>query len=224
MGVIPAEGRTMRETAEASSRDLQRSDTSVLGWNVIVTLPEATAGQARRVLRRWGMLNRTNHFHVLVMTVNDPDRFLREFGEAIAETPGILNFIAHVFPAQRAFDFATVAEFEQKARESVLSWAPVLAGKRFHVRLHRRGLKGVLSTPKEERFLDDALLQAPLKRPRTSVLTMPISSFTSRRSIAALECRCGAGTISGAIRFSAPIERGSDRRSTRRDIRQSGQR
>jgi len=130
------------------------------GWNVVVTLPEATAPQARRVLRPWGLLHRTGHFHVLVMAVADPDRFLREFGTAVAETPGLLNFIAHVFAAQRTFDFATAAEFEAKAREAALAWAPLLAGKRFHVRLHRRGLKGVLSTPHEERLLDDALLQA----------------------------------------------------------------
>ena len=147
-------------TAAAGSQAKGGTEPGVPGWNVIVTLPEATAGQARRVLRRWGALQRTAHFHVLVMAVADADRFLREFGEAVAETPGILNFIAHVFPAQRAFDFATVEEFEAKAREVALAWAPLLAGKRFHVRLHRRGLKGVLSTPKEERFLDEALLQA----------------------------------------------------------------
>ncbi len=130
------------------------------GWNVIVTLPEATAPQARRVLKRWGWLHRTPYFHVLVMAVADPDQFLREFGEAVAKTPGILNFVAHVFAAQRTFDFATVEEFERKARELALAWAPLLAGKRFHVRLHRRGLKGTLSTPKEERFLDEALLDA----------------------------------------------------------------
>jgi tRNA(Ser,Leu) C12 N-acetylase TAN1 len=42
----------------------------------------------------------------------------------------------------------------------VLAWAPALAGKSFHVRLHRRGFKGRLSTPEEERFFDDALLGA----------------------------------------------------------------
>jgi len=36
----------------------------------------------------------------------------------------------------------------------------MLAGKSFHVRLHRRGFKGRLSTAKEERFLDEALLDA----------------------------------------------------------------
>lgn len=155
MGVI-TEGRS----AEATRAQPGKGTTGSPGWNVVVTLPEATAPQARRALRPWGRLFRTDYFHVLVMSVDDPGRFLREFGEAVDATPGILNFIAHVFPAQRTFDFATVPDFEQKARDTVLDWAPILAGKRFHVRLHRRGLKGVLSTPNEERFLDDALLQA----------------------------------------------------------------
>ncbi len=146
--------------ADAGSRRRDEISVGTPGWNVVVTLPEATAPQARRVLRPWGRLFRTDYFHVLVMRVENPDLFLREFGEAVDATPGILNFIAHVFPAQRTFDFATVPEFEQKAREAVLSWAPLLAGKVFHVRLHRRGMRGVLSTPTEERFLDDALLQA----------------------------------------------------------------
>ncbi len=146
------------ETAAAGPSPPAKPPAGTPGWNVIVTLPEATAPQARRVLRRWGWLHRTHYFNVLVMAVADPDRFVQEFGAAVAETPGILNFIAHVFAAQRTFDFATVEEFETTARELVLPWAPLLAGKRFHIRLHRRGLKGILSTPNEERFLDEALL------------------------------------------------------------------
>jgi hypothetical protein len=130
------------------------------GWNVVVTLSEATAAAARRALRRWGRLVNTGYFHVLAMAVDEPQRFLREFGDAVAETPGLLNFVSHVFPAQSSFNFATVEEFEETARKTVLPWAPILAGRTFHVRLHRRGMKGTLSTPKEERFLDDALLAA----------------------------------------------------------------
>ena len=37
---------------------------------------------------------------------------------------------------------------------------PELAQKSFHVRMHRRGFKGRLSSPEEERFLDDLLLTA----------------------------------------------------------------
>ncbi len=154
MGMIPAPPRLQAAAAAPETPG------STPGWNVIVTLAEATAPQARRILRRWGRLHRTGYFHVLVMAVSDPDQLLHEFGAAVAETPGLLNFIAHVFVAQRTFDFATVEEFERKARDLAIAWVPLLAGKRFHVRLHRRGLKGVLLTPNEERFLDDALLDA----------------------------------------------------------------
>ena len=147
------------KSAATSQRRSVRGAISTAGWNVVVTLPEATAPQARRALRRWGQLFRTDYFRVFMMSVAEPNRFLEEFGEVVAATPGIRNFIAHVFPAQRTFDFVTVEEFERKASEVVRGWAPVLGGKRFHVRLHRRGLKGILSTPKEERFLDDFLLQ-----------------------------------------------------------------
>jgi len=155
-----ADATSSVDSARPGPPPIEERPAATPGWNVVVTLLEATAPQARRVLRRWGWLQRTPYFHVLVMAVADPDQFLREFGEAVAKTPGILNFVAHVFAAQRTFDFASVEEFETKAREFALAWAPLLAGKRFHVRLHRRGLKGVLSTPKEERVLDEALLDA----------------------------------------------------------------
>lgn len=148
------------ETAAAPPTPTGSTPAGTPGWNVIVTLPEATTPQARRVLRRWGWAHRTPYFRVLVMAVADPDRFQQELGDAVAATPGFMNFIAHVFAAQRTFEFATVAEFETKARDVALTWVPLLGGKRFHVRLHRRGLKGVLSTPVEERFLDEALLDA----------------------------------------------------------------
>jgi tRNA(Ser,Leu) C12 N-acetylase TAN1 len=129
-------------------------------WNVVVTIPEATLREARKFLRQWGDVRRTGYFHVLTMHVDDPDGFLAAIGKAATETPGIFNILSHVVPAQRTFDFASVEEFEAKARDIAILWAPMLAGKSFHVRLHRRGFKGRLSTPKEERFLDEALLDA----------------------------------------------------------------
>jgi len=156
----PQTDATSSVDAAASTPPIAAPPIATPGWNVIVTLHEATAPQARRVLRRWGRLEHSGYFHVMVMAVADPDRFLQELGDAVAEAPGLLNFIAHVFVAQRTFDFATVEEFERKARELALGWSALLAGSRFHVRLHRRGLKGILSTPQEERFLDDALLDA----------------------------------------------------------------
>ena len=129
-------------------------------WNVLVTLPEATFREARKFLRRWGDVRRTGYFRVLTLTVDDIDSFLTEVGRAIEEKPGTLNILSHIIPSQRTFNFSSAEEFEAKARDIAILWAPMLAGMSFHVRLHRRGFKGRLSTPKEERFLDEALLDA----------------------------------------------------------------
>ena len=129
-------------------------------WNVIVTLPEATFREARRFLRRWGGVHRTGYFHILTLTVEDVESFPAEVAKAIEGKPGIFNILSHIIPAQRTFTFASAEEFEAKARDIAILWAPMLAGKSFHVRLHRRGFKGTLSTPKEERFLDETLLDA----------------------------------------------------------------
>ena len=48
-------------------------------------------------------------------------------------------------PAQATFDFETREEFEKKAGAAILGWADRLAGKTFHIRLHRRGLGDQLS-------------------------------------------------------------------------------
>ena len=129
-------------------------------WNVIVTLSEPTFRIANKLLARWGQLRRTEHHNVAVMAVADPASFLREFVAAVDESPGILNAMSHVVPFEHVFAFKNAAEFEAKSREIALSYVPQLAGKSFHVRLRRRGLKGTISTPDEERFLDEALLGA----------------------------------------------------------------
>lgn len=129
-------------------------------WNMTVTLSEPTFRIARRLLARWGQLRRTEYHNVAVMTVGDTAAFLQEFAAAVGESPGILNAMSHVVPFEHVFAFENAAEFEAKSREIVLSYVPQLAGKSFHVRLRRRGLKGIISTPEEERFLDDVLLGA----------------------------------------------------------------
>ena len=107
-------------------------------WNVIVTLPEATFREARKFLRRWGEVHRTGYFHVLTLTVEDVESFLAEVAKAIEEKPGTFNILSHIIPAHRTFSFASAEEFEVKARDIAILWAPMLAGKSFHVRLHRR--------------------------------------------------------------------------------------
>jgi tRNA(Ser,Leu) C12 N-acetylase TAN1 len=68
--------------------------------------------------------------------------------------------VRHVAPVSAAFAFMTPAEFESRADEAVRAFLPLLAGKRFHVRMHRRGFKGRLAQHVEERRLGEAILAA----------------------------------------------------------------
>jgi tRNA(Ser,Leu) C12 N-acetylase TAN1 len=135
-------------------------ESAVPDWNVTVTLAEPTFRSARNLLARWGRLRRTAYFNVAVMKVRDPATFFEEFADVVNETPGILNAMSHVVPFEHMFAFKGASEFEAKLRDIVLSYGPQLAGKSFHVRLRRRGLKGIISSLEEERFLDDFLLEA----------------------------------------------------------------
>jgi hypothetical protein len=129
-------------------------------WNVVVTTQPDGYRDACRLLEEYGALERTDFYNVLVMKVADPFAFLAAFAARLVEEPGLLNFVSHLAPLETAFDFASAEDFEAKARAAALEFAGRLGGKRFHVRLHRRGFKGKLHTPVEERFLDDVLLAA----------------------------------------------------------------
>jgi tRNA(Ser,Leu) C12 N-acetylase TAN1 len=148
----------MRQNPELSP--VPDAGSAVPDWNVTVTLSEPTFRIARNLLARWGRLRRTEYHNVAVMKVADKAAFLKEFAAAVEETPGILNAMSHVVPFDHVFAFKDASEFEAKSREIALAYVPQLAGKSFHVRLRRRGLKGTISTPEEERFLDDVLLGA----------------------------------------------------------------
>lgn len=129
-------------------------------WNVVVTLPEDTFRDACRLLGRWGEVKRTRFYNVLAMRVDDPNAFLQEFRTAVAGSPGLLNAVSHVVPAQQTFDFHSREDFQRKARDIVLGRLPELAGVSFHIRVHRRGGEDVLSSRVEERLLAETLLHA----------------------------------------------------------------
>ena len=129
-------------------------------WNAIITTRGDRLPEARRVLRVLGRVERTGFYNVLTMNVDDPERFVDRLERLFADHPRAVESVAHVFPAQRCFDFSSPAEFESKAREVVLAWVPRLAGKTLHVRVHRRGRKGTLVSPDAERAIADALLAA----------------------------------------------------------------
>lgn len=134
----------------------------MVSWNTVITLfqePKAYR-RAGRLLRRLGAVEPTAYHNVMVMRVDSARGFLRDFSAMCDAEPGILNDISRAVPLTDVFNFETPEDFEDKACAVALSWVPRLQGSSFYVRLHRRGLKGDIVSPQEERFLDDALLSA----------------------------------------------------------------
>jgi len=132
----------------------------MLDWNVVVSVYEEGYKHALRLLQPFGRVARTDYYNVLVMKVDDISAFIDRLAALVAETPGVLNDISRVVPCEACFDYESADEFESKARDAALSWVPELAQSAFHVRMHRRGFKGRLSSQDEERFLDSVLLAA----------------------------------------------------------------
>ena len=129
-------------------------------WNAIVTVRDGCWNTARQAAGRFARVDRTGFYNVLIARVDEPMELLGRL-EALAQTdPTVGDAIAHVSPAEQAFDFVTADEFRARARDAVLALAPRLDGKTFHVRLHRRGWKGVLVSTDEERHLADAVIGA----------------------------------------------------------------
>lgn len=127
---------------------------AVADWNVVATVRDGAYAEARRALAELGPVQRTDYFNVLVLEVAD----VRAFAEALAgfwaADPDLGAVLGRVTPLERLFEFQSPAEFEARARAAATPWLDRLAGSRFHVRMHRRGFKGRLSSQDEERFLD----------------------------------------------------------------------
>jgi tRNA(Ser,Leu) C12 N-acetylase TAN1 len=112
----------------------------------------------KRRLKRFGRVATTEFHNVLVMHVADIRALLAALGDMIASDMSLINDVSRLIPAEATFDFSTRDEFEKKARDVILGWADRIAGKSFHIRLHRRGMGDQLRSLPEEKLLDTALL------------------------------------------------------------------
>jgi tRNA(Ser,Leu) C12 N-acetylase TAN1 len=126
-------------------------------WNVVVTVQSGHYREASRLLRSLGRVRRTAFYNVLTLQVEDIRRFLEVLREKSAVAPEQFKSL-HFMPVQKTFQFQSAAEFETLAHEVIGAWLSELAGKTFHVRMHRRGFKGRLSSQEVERDLDKVLL------------------------------------------------------------------
>lgn len=129
-------------------------------WNVLVSAQEHRFEQALRALDAFGLASSTDFYDVIALRVDDIPEFLRRVRKAYETEPQFSALFGRFAPATRRFNFQNPGEFETKAVETSREWLDALHGKRFHVRMHRRGFKGRLDSQKEEQFLDRFLRQS----------------------------------------------------------------
>jgi tRNA(Ser,Leu) C12 N-acetylase TAN1 len=129
-------------------------------WNTVATLREEGFEQAVKTLAEIGPVARTQYFNVLIMRIEAINAALEELREWISADRNRFSFLGRLVPLTYVFNFSSPHEFEEQARQAVLTWRPDLADRSFHVRMHRRGFKGQLSSMQEEQFLDEAVVKA----------------------------------------------------------------
>jgi tRNA(Ser,Leu) C12 N-acetylase TAN1 len=154
-----------------------------MDWNVIVTAQERSFKQAREWLREFGKVNKSEFFNVLLLQVGDIERFLQDMSAAISVNKDILHIIGRIVPVTHTFVYQSPQQFEERAQAIVADWIPLLLGKRFHVRMHRRGFKGRLSSQHEEMFLDHFIVDRAAKDQQS----LPVIDFEEPDYIIAVE-------------------------------------
>ena len=166
-------------------------------WNVVVTVHPDGYRRAVRLLSELGgvRVGRSQYGNVLLLRAESPSGFLDSLSERTADDPALLDeVISHVIPVEERFVFHSAEEFEAGALRLLLDRIEVLAGRSFHVRVHRHGFEGRISSQDEEGFLGGAIMDELDRRGETATvdfddpdLLVVVETISTRGGIAILD-------------------------------------
>ncbi|MEQ8790600.1 MAG: THUMP domain-containing protein [Pirellulaceae bacterium] len=129
-------------------------------WNVIVTINQFRFKEAFRLLKSLGRVSHTRFYNVLAMQVEEPANFLETIRELMDGDPETPDTISRVAPVLETFEFDSAESFEREASALLLGHAQELAGRSFHMRVHRRGESAGMTSFAAERRLGHILFEA----------------------------------------------------------------
>lgn len=116
-----------------------------------------------RALQKIAPTERAPYYNVLTMKADDWTKALETIERWTEDQPALYDAIARMAPAQFTFEFESPEEFQDRVKSYLLELVPKLAGRSFHVRLHRRGLSLDLRTPEAERRFDEFVVEVAAK-------------------------------------------------------------
>jgi len=134
-----------------------------LDWDIVVTSREGGQRRLRRALGRLARLRRCDFKNVLIARVENVDAFLQGVAQRLADRPLIGEWLGKVLPIECTFPI-DVGTFVAQVQAESVRFLDRLAGRSFHVRVERRGHKGVLNTHDIERALGEYVYEALVTR------------------------------------------------------------
>jgi tRNA(Ser,Leu) C12 N-acetylase TAN1 len=132
------------------------------GWNVVVTSRQGGQRRLRRALRHLVRLERSGFRNVFVGYVDDPEAFLTAVADLRMERPALDQWLGKIVAVERTFP-VDPATFQARVQQEGARVLDRLLGRSFHVRVDRRGHKGIIDSHATERALG-AFLWTALER------------------------------------------------------------
>jgi tRNA(Ser,Leu) C12 N-acetylase TAN1 len=139
-------------------------------WNVVTTCKQGGQRAVRRALHPLTRLRPSGFRNVLVGRVDDVQGFLAAVALLLERRPSLQGALGKILPIEHAFVVDVPRFHEQLAAETTVL-VDQLVGQSFHVRVERRGHKGIINTHAAEQALGEALysdLERRGKKPRVT--------------------------------------------------------
>ena len=141
-----------------------------LDWNILVTAREGGARTVWSELRRLAPLRRTGFRNVAIGRVVDFETFAAAVDTARHQKPFLDQTLGRVLPIERTFD-VDVPTLAATLTDAARPLVDRLRGRSFHVRVERRGHKGVLDSSIVEHDLAERLCAVLRERGETPLVT-----------------------------------------------------
>lgn len=140
-------------------------------WNIVATTAEGRYNPALSFLAQFGTVKPTAYYNVVMLRVEDVPGFMNLLAEEWEARDGRLALLQRVVPLDHTFNFSNRQSFGKHAADIARSWAPRLAGKTFHFRMHRRGFKEQMSSMEEEQMLNTVVVEATAQTVQPAVVS-----------------------------------------------------
>ncbi len=140
-------------------------------WNLVATTAEGKYTQALKFLAPFGIVKTTSYHNVVMMLVHDILELMTLLAKEWQTQDGRLLLLQRVVPVTHTFNYSDRAWFVRRAQEVILDWIHRLTGLTFHVLIHRRGFKDMLSSVEEEQILNAAIIEATEKTGQRAIVS-----------------------------------------------------